>query len=300
LAEIFIDSLSRSELVEFVTSCGMQKFRGNQIYKWVYHKGAESVAEMTDLSVKDRESLAGMVSFTQMSVAAVRESAVDGSVKFLFTLGDGEQVEAVILNDGRRYTACISSQVGCRMGCAFCSTAKMGLVRNLTMGEIIKQVKRLNEYLAEKGTKLNNLVFMGMGEPLDNLDNVKKSLGVLLDDDGYGFSHRKITLSTCGLTDKIQDLFSMETPVNLAVSVNAADNDTRKGIMPVSNKYPLSDLIKQLKGISLQKRKYITIEHVLLFQYLSTVILYIINLFLKCVVSLICSCVLLFERWLHQ
>ncbi|ADD68667.1 radical SAM enzyme, Cfr family [Denitrovibrio acetiphilus DSM 12809] len=261
---IYLDSMNKFELENFVISQGMQKFRAIQIHKWVYRRGAESVAEMTDLSIADREKLLGMAKFTVMNVADVRKSAMDGSVKFLFSLEDGETIEAVVLNDGRRLTACISSQVGCRMGCAFCSTAKMGLRRNLTMGEIIKQVKRLNEYLASEGTKLNNLVFMGMGEPLDNLDNVKNAINVLLDDDGYGFSHKKITLSTCGLTDRLEELFAMDTPVNLAVSVNAADQETRKGLMPVSNKYPLSGLMDVLKKLPLQKRKSITIEYVLL------------------------------------
>lgn len=260
----YIDSLSRAELQEFVTGMGMPKFRAAQIYKWVHHKGCESISEMTDISVTDRGKLEQSAAFTVMNVADIRSSKIDGSVKFLFELEDGEKIEAVILNDGRRYTACISSQVGCRMGCAFCSTAKLGLKRNLTAGEIIKQVKRLNEHLAKSELKLNNLVFMGMGEPLDNLDNVKKSLAILLDDDGYGFSHRKITLSTCGLTDRIEALFAMETPVNLAVSINAPDDDIRKDMMPVTNKYPLSGLIAVLKKLPLQKRKSITIEYVLM------------------------------------
>lgn len=263
--KIYIDSMSRKELQEFVLSLGMKKFRGTQLYKWAFHKGVESISDMTDLSVKDREELTDITAFTVMDVAEVRESKLDGTVKMLFSLEDGEHIEAVILNDGRRYTACISSQVGCRMGCAFCSTAKLGLKRNLTAGEIIKQVKRLNEYLEEKKElKLSNLVFMGMGEPLDNIDNVKKALVVLLDDDGYGFSHKKITLSTCGLTDRISELFEMDTPVNLAVSINSPDQEIRKGIMPVSNKFPLSDLMALLRKLPVQKRKSITIEYVLL------------------------------------
>jgi 23S rRNA (adenine2503-C2)-methyltransferase len=262
--KIYLDSHSLEGLREIIKSIGMEKFRAAQIYKWVFHKGCESIEEMTDLSKAAREKLTEMATFTVMDVVGYQESKIDGSVKFLFQLEDGEHVESVILNDGRRYTACISSQVGCRMGCAFCATAKMGLKRNLTTGEIIKQVKRLNEYLAEKDLKLNNLVFMGMGEPLDNIDNVMEALSVLLDDNGYGFSHRKITLSTCGVTDNIKKLFSMDTPVNLAVSINSPDQEVRKGIMPVSNKYPLSELVGFLKKLPLQKRKSITVEYVLL------------------------------------
>lgn len=259
-----IDSLDLKGLQEFVTSLGMPKFRAAQIFKWVYHKGCESINDMTDISVAHRAKLTETACFTAMETADIRASGMDGSVKFLFRLADGEHIESVILNDGRRYTACISSQVGCRMGCTFCATAKLGLIRNLTAGEIVKQVKRLNEYLADRDEKLNNLVFMGMGEPLDNLDNVKTALSVLLSDDGYGFSHRKITVSTCGLTDKIMELFKMDTPVNLAVSVNATTQEQRKEMMPVSKKYPLTELVAQLKKLPLQKRKSITIEYVLL------------------------------------
>jgi len=219
---------------------------------------------MTDLSIVDRQKLSEIAMFTTMEVVETRASKIDGSVKFLFRLSDGKHIEAVMLNDGRRYTACISSQVGCRMGCTFCSTAKLGLERNLTMGEIIKQVQRLNEYLAESDASLSNLVFMGMGEPLDNLDNVKKALDVLLDDEGYGFSHKKITVSTCGVADKIEELFKMDTPVNLAVSLNSPDQEKRKSVMPIANKFSLNTLIDVLKKLPVQKRKSITIEYVLL------------------------------------
>jgi len=262
--KICIDSYDLKGLKELVIKLGMVKFRASQIYKWVFYKGSESVDEMTDISVLDREKLSELTTFTVMDVADIRKSKLDGTAKFLFRLADGEHIESVILNDGRRYTACISSQVGCRMGCTFCSTAQMGLKRNLTTGEIIKQVKRLNEYLAETDNKLNNLVFMGMGEPLDNLDNVKSALSILLDDNGYGFSHRKITLSTCGLTDRIEELFKMDTPVNLAVSINASSQECRLKTMPVSKKYPLDELVALLKKLPLQKRKSITIEYVLL------------------------------------
>ncbi|PLX66171.1 MAG: 23S rRNA (adenine(2503)-C(2))-methyltransferase RlmN [Denitrovibrio sp.] len=262
--KINIDSLDLNGLRSFVLQHGMPKFRATQIYKWMYHKGCESIEEMTDISVKDRATLAELCTFTNMDIADVRRSKLDGSVKVLFKLGDGEHIESVVLNDGDRFTACISSQVGCRMGCTFCATSQLGLKRNLTAGEIILQVKRLNELLAEDEYKLSNLVFMGMGEPLDNLENVKVALSILLDDNAYGFSHRKITLSTCGLTDKIEELFKMETPVNLAVSINASSQEERAKTMPVSNKYPLDKLIAVLKKLPVQKRKSITIEYVML------------------------------------
>ena len=262
--KFYIDSHCLQGLKDFAVSMGFEKFRGEQIYKWAHNRGSENIAEMTDLSAAIRQKLADIAVFTVMEVVATQRSEQDGSVKVLFRLEDGEHIESVILNDGKRYTACISSQVGCRMGCAFCSTASMGLKRNLTVGEILKQVKRLNEILAEQDEKLTNLVFMGMGEPLDNTDNVLEALTVLLDDNGYGFSHRKITVSTCGVTDSIKKLFSIDTPVNLAVSINASTQEKRKGIMPISNKFPLAELVKTLKELPIQKRKSVTIEYVLL------------------------------------
>ncbi|MGE4319101.1 MAG: 23S rRNA (adenine(2503)-C(2))-methyltransferase RlmN [Deferribacterales bacterium] len=260
----YIDSHCLEGLKAFAVSEGMEKFRGEQIYKWIHHSGCEDIAGMTNLSNAIREKLTEKAKFTVMEPVKVQKSAQDGSVKVLFRLEDGEHIESVILSDGTRMTACISSQVGCRMGCAFCSTAIMGLKRNLTVGEILKQVKRLNDILAETDDRLNNIVFMGMGEPLDNIDNVMEAITVLLDDNGYGFSHKKITLSTCGVAENIEKLFKIKTPVNLAVSINASTQEQRKSIMPISAKYPLSDLMKVLKNLPLQKRKSITIEYVLL------------------------------------
>jgi len=262
--KFYIDSYDLEGLRRAVLKLGMPKFRAFQIYKWVFHKRVERVDAMTDISVADRDTLSGIASFTHLEISEITKSKLDGSVKFLFELEDSEHIEAVILNDGRRYTACISSQVGCRMGCTFCSTAKLGFKRNLATGEIVKQVKRLSEYLSEEGVKLNNLVFMGMGEPLDNLENVKSSLSILLDDNAYGFSHRKITLSTCGITEKVKELFEMDTPVNLAISLNATTQEDRLKTMPVSKRYPLEGLMAELKKLPIQKRKNITIEYVLL------------------------------------
>lgn len=261
----YIDSHCLAGLKAFAVDNGMEKFRGEQVYKWIHHRGSEDISEMSDLSAKAREKFISMTKFTVCEPVQFQVSKQDGSVKALFKLEDGEFIESVILSDGERQTACISSQVGCRMGCAFCSTAMMGLKRNLTVGEILKQVKRLNEFLEKEGrSRLNNIVFMGMGEPLDNIDNVLEAITVLLDDNGYGFSHKKITLSTCGLTENIIKLFSIDTPVNLAVSINAPSQEQRKEIMPVSNKYPLPELISTLKKLPLQKRKSITIEYVMM------------------------------------
>lgn len=260
-----IDNFSLKELETLFTSMGERPFRARQVYNWVFHNEATSFDEMTNLAKDLRTTLNEKFAFTRLTLAGERVSQIDGSVKALFELEDGECVEAVLLVDGERVTGCISTQVGCRMGCAFCNTAKIGLRRNLTAAEIIRQVFWLRKASEERtGFRLSNLVFMGMGEPLDNLDNLKRSLSILLDDEGLGFSHRKITVSTSGLTDGIRELFEMPTPVNLAVSLNATTEETRRAIMPVSNKHSIAELIRTLREIPLQKRKSITIEYVLL------------------------------------
>lgn len=260
-----IDNFSAAELVSAVQSYGEPAFRGRQIYNWVFKAGVSSFDEMTNISKPFREALSENYGFTVLK--EVKRTVSDGgSVKFLFCLEDGEAVEAVLLSDGIRVSGCISTQVGCRMGCKFCATAgAVGFRRNLSSGEILRQIIHLRKSAAEIfAERLNNLVFMGMGEPLDNLVNLKKALSVALDEDGLGFSHRRITVSTCGITDGIKELFKMPKPINLAVSVNAPSQKVRLSIMPVSSKYPLPALMETLKKLDLDKRKRITLEYVLL------------------------------------
>lgn len=260
-----IDCLSADEIVAVAESYGEQSFRGRQIYNWIYNNLVFSFDLMTNIPSAFREKLASDYDFTYFSEVK-RTTSADGSLKFLFRLEDGEYIESVLLRDGNRISGCISTQIGCRMGCKFCATSEaVGFRRNLTTGEIILQVAFLRKSAEELfDERLGNLVFMGMGEPLDNLVNLKKALNILLDDDAFGFSHRKITVSTSGIIGAIKELLEMEHPVNLAVSINAPNDDIRRLIMPVTNKYPLKDLIEFLKNVKLDKRKRITLEYVLL------------------------------------
>jgi 23S rRNA (adenine2503-C2)-methyltransferase len=262
--KILVDSLSKEDLFNYFLSIGFEKFRADQVFDWIHKKHVTDFNEMTNLAKKLREKLLEDCAFTPFLVERVQVSKEDGSLKFLHKLHDGEHVESVVLADFDRFTGCISTQVGCRMGCSFCSTAKMGLVRNLSVAEIVLQVRKMNENLARYGNRLTNLVFMGMGEPLDNIDNVKGAITILLDDHGYGFSYKKVTVSTSGLTNKLLSLFDMEKPVNLAVSLNAPTQAQREKIMPVSRKFPLDELIKTLKSLPVNKRKMIMLEYVLL------------------------------------
>lgn len=262
---IKIDNLSLNELISFSESHNEKPFKGKQLYKWMFQKMVFDFDLMTDISKSFRQILNKNCDFTKMKVKAHQVSKKDGSTKFLFELEDGHLIESVILIDGDRYTACISSQVGCRMGCTFCNTSKIGLIRNLTSAEIIKQIIELNQYLATQlEKKLTNLVFMGMGEPLDNYDNLVKSIKILLDHNGFNFSHRKITVSTSGLIPEMVKLIQLDQAPNIAISLNAVDDETRSKIMPVNNKYPISKIINTIRNLTIDRRKQITIEYVLL------------------------------------
>ena len=260
-----IDCLSIEEITGLVKDLGEQAFRGKQLYNWLYHNLVRSYDEMANIPQSLKEKLKSEYEFTVLEEVK-RKTSQDGSIKFLFKLEDGEHIETVLLRDGERFSGCISTQVGCRMGCKFCATfGAVGYKRNLTVGEILNQVAYLRKTIEELfEERLGNLVFMGMGEPLDNLANLKRTLRILLDDEAFGFSHRKITVSTSGLIEKIKDFFTMDTPVNLAVSINASNEMLRREIMPVTNRNHLADLIETLRNIELDKRKKFTLEYVLL------------------------------------
>ncbi|MBZ4672673.1 23S rRNA (adenine(2503)-C(2))-methyltransferase RlmN [Deferribacterales bacterium Es71-Z0220] len=264
-SDITLDNLSKQELTVFFTSIGEKKFRAEQVYKWLYSKYSDDFESMTDLSKTLREKLKAHTKLTKLEVAQITRSKIDGSMKILIKLSDNNYIESVILKDSERLTGCISSQIGCRMGCKFCNTAKIGLIRNLTSGEIVRQIQLINKIsLDEFGKKVSNLVFMGMGEPLDNMDNLIKALDIILDENGLGYSHRKITVSTSGVSNKIINLFELKNAPNIAISLNATTDETRNRIMPVNNKYPIKTLLTDIKKLPLQKRKRITFEYVML------------------------------------
>jgi 23S rRNA (adenine2503-C2)-methyltransferase len=284
-------SLSLEELAKLVERMGERPFRGRQLFRWIHHKGASSLDEMTDLPRAFRERLAREARLTTLAVDAVQRSS-DGTRKYRLRTEDGKFIEAVYMPEepgpdafdpeadeedepGRkrvRRTLCVSTQVGCAMGCGFCMTATMGLVRNLTPGEIADQVYRVNADLrAEAGPEasidaqrpLTNLVYMGMGEPLHNYVNVKRSLDLLLHPEGANFSHRHVTVSTSGLVPNIQRL-GEETPVKLAVSLNATTDEQRAALMPVDKKWNIAALIDACRKFPMKYGRRITFEYVLL------------------------------------
>ncbi|MCD8383224.1 MAG: 23S rRNA (adenine(2503)-C(2))-methyltransferase RlmN [Clostridiales bacterium] len=225
-----IKSLSRAELEALMIGLGQPKFRAKQVFQWL-HRGVASFEEMSDLPKALREQLADQCTLTVPHVERKQVSRLDGTIKYLWRLGDGNCVESVLMRYRHGNTVCVSSEVGCLMGCAFCASTLGGLVRRLTAGEILDQVIFVQK---ESGEKISNIVLMGIGEPLDNFDAVMRFLELVNDPDGVNIGMRHISLSTCGLTEKIDKLAGYRLQLTLSVSLHAPDDETRSRLMPVN------------------------------------------------------------------
>ncbi len=257
-----IMDLSHGQLVQWLENQGIRRYRADQIFKWIYLRQAEDFGEMTDLRKDLRLKLAESFDLGRLKVEKVAGSS-DGSRKFLFRLADGRHIESVLIPERDHFTLCVSTQVGCAMGCRFCLTGSTGLVRNLSAGEILAQV-RDSQVLAGPDMRLTNIVFMGMGEPLANYVHLKQALEIITDSkSGMQFAGRRVTVSTSGLAPRIIDL-GRDTRVNLAVSLNAVDDKTRSWLMPVNHKYPLAELINACKQFDLPRGRKITFEYILI------------------------------------
>ena len=257
-----IKDLTKEQLAEWFKDHDMRPFRATQVFKWLYLQQVDAFDQMTDLGKKTRELLSQNFLSERLVLNQVASSK-DGSQKYLFELSDGNLIESVLIPEKDHDTLCISSQVGCSQGCRFCLTARGGLIRNLTPAEIISQIRDIS-YLTADVRNLTNIVFMGMGEPLANYRNVIQALNIITDSDvGMKFSSRRITLSTAGLVPQMTDLGN-DTQINLAVSLNAAENDTRSRLMPINRKYPIEKLMEACTGYPLKNRKKITFEYILI------------------------------------
>ncbi|SDB44661.1 23S rRNA m(2)A-2503 methyltransferase [Desulfonatronum thiosulfatophilum] len=252
------------ELEEFIAELGEAPFRAQQIWQWLWQKRVRDFALMSNVSKELRSRLAEAAVIVWPEVDQVQRSR-DGTTKFLLALRDGQRIESVLIPEKTHYTLCLSSQVGCSLGCTFCATGRMGLLRNLTMGEILGQVLVAQEHVAGLDTHLSlrNLVFMGMGEPLLNRVNLRRALESLHHPLGLDFSKRRITVSTVGLPGGLSELGSWGL-ASLAVSLHAPSQELRSQIMPKAARFLLDDLISELSDYPLQPRQKITIEYVLL------------------------------------
>ena len=276
---IFLTDLTIEEANKLVVSLREPAYRAKQLLAWIYQKLAFSLDEMTDLPMSFRQKLAEQVNLHTL-IPAHEVKAIDGTVKVLFSLHDGKTVETALMKfvaqasasvgktKSYRYTVCVSTQVGCLIGCPFCATGQQGFERNLTPGEIIDQVLYFARYLRDKrssreGERIDNIVFMGMGEPLANYDALWRAISMLNSPDGFGLSARSMTISTAGLIPGIKRLSGEKLQVGLAISLHTADNKLRDKLVPVNKKYPLEELIPACQEYFTQTRRRVSFEYAL-------------------------------------
>lgn len=254
--------LERNELISWLGALRIESYRADQILKWIYLRQTDRFDLMTDIAKDIRPLLEDHFTIGRLQKEKV-EISKDGSRKYLFKLEDGKRIESVLMPERDHYTLCISSQVGCAQGCRFCLTARVGYQRNLSKAEIVSQVRDIKNEM-DDSMPLRNLVFMGMGESLANYKNLVDAIEVITDTSiGLGFASRRVTVSTAGFVSRLPDL-GRDTRVNLAISLNATDNDTRSRLMPINRRFPIEKLLKACQHFPLPGGRRITFEYVLL------------------------------------
>lgn len=257
-----IKNLDRATLQQWLQAQGEAPYRADQIWRWIYRDQVDTFDAMSNLSKPLRAALSKAFIIARLTLVQ-HEISADGAEKFLFQLDDDRRIESVLIPERSHATLCLSSQVGCAQNCRFCFTATGGWERNLTRGEILAQVRDIKNHLSAPET-LTNIVFMGMGEPLANYQNVVDAIQLLTDNKtGFGFSRRKITVSTAGLVPEMEAL-GRETTISLAISLNATDNATRDRLMPINRRYPIETLLEACRRYPLQPHRRITFEYILL------------------------------------
>jgi 23S rRNA (adenine2503-C2)-methyltransferase len=258
-----LKGLSREELEAFVLRLGWPRYRADQIFAWIYRRGISDFAQMTDLAKERRRQLAGSARVSSLILGRRAVSRADGTEKYLFRLEDGERIESVLIKDGRRRTVCLSTQVGCGLGCAYCATGELGLRRNLRAAEIVDQVIFARRRLPA-GEDVTNVVLMGMGEPLRNYRETMTACRLINDPDGLAIGARKITLSTAGLAPGIERLAGEDLRCGLAVSLNATTDRIRSRLIPLNKKYPLKAVVKAAGRYARVIGRPVTFEYVLI------------------------------------
>jgi len=255
-----LKGMTLPELENFVAGLGWEKYRARQIFKWLYNKQVDDFSKMSDIPKDYREKLSEVADINELKLSTFEKSNCDGTIKFLFELKDGEKIESVLIPDDSRLTLCVSTQVGCPIDCKFCATGAMGFKRNLTAGEIVDQVIQSQRFSERR---ITNIVFMGMGEPLLNLKNLLKAIDIITSDDGIRIGSRKITISTVGLPDKIKELADAGRKVKLAISLHTLNEDLRKKLIPIANRYPIQSIIEAVKYYYNKIGLRITYEYIL-------------------------------------
>ena len=258
MEELDIKSLYERELEETMAAMGEKPFKGRQLFEWLHKKTVGSYGQMTNLSQKLRQQLEEKYPLARLEVVDVETSAIDGTQKYLFGLADGNVIESVLMRYHHGNSVCISSQVGCRMGCRFCASTIGGLIRNLTASEMLDQVYRIQELTGER---VSNVVVMGTGEPLDNYDNLVRFVRILSDEKGQNISHRNITVSTCGIVPRIRQLADEGLGITLALSLHAPNDEQRRELMPIANRYSLEEVLPACQYYFEKTGRRITFEY---------------------------------------
>ena len=253
-----LKSLNLEQLTEELLGIGEKKFRAKQVYSWIHEKLVDSFDEMTNLSKDLREKLKSNYTLNSMDAAAVQTSQIDGTQKYLFRLHDGHVVESVLMKYHHGNSVCISSQVGCLMGCRFCASTIGGKVRDLAASEMLGQIYKIQKL---SGERVHNVVVMGTGEPLDNYDNLVQFIKMLTDENGLNISQRNLTVSTCGIVPKIRQLAEEKFQMTLALSLHATTQEKRKALMPIANKYDLKEVLDACRYYYEQTGRRITFEY---------------------------------------
>ena len=257
-SKIDIKSMNLAELTEFVASIGEKAFRAKQLYQWLHVKQVYAFDDMTNLSKSFREKLNEVSFITDLKQEQVQISQIAGTRKYLFLLEDGNVIESVLMRYKHGNSVCISSQVGCRMGCRFCASTLDGLVRGLRPSEMIDQIYKIGQDIGER---ISNVVVMGTGEPMDNYDNLLKFITLLTDENGLNISQRNLTVSTCGIVPRMRQLADEKLSITLALSLHASNQKKRLELMPVANKYDIHDVIDACKYYFDQTGRRVTFEY---------------------------------------
>ncbi len=253
-----IKSLYLEELEKLAEELGEKKFRAGQLFDWIHNKRVTDFEEMTNISKTFREKLNSSCRIPGLQAVRVLTSKLDGTQKYLFELDDGNVIESVLMKYQHGNSVCISTQVGCRMGCRFCASTLDGLERNLSAGEMLEEVYQIHRL---SGEKISNIVLMGSGEPLDNYDQVLRFVDLVTHEKGMNISNRNITLSTCGLVPKIYELADAKKQLTLAISLHASNDETRKTLMPIANKYTIQEILESCKYYFNQTGRRISFEY---------------------------------------
>ena len=254
-----IKDYNLEELKQEIENIGEKKFRAEQIFKWLYQEKVKSFDEMTNLSLNLREKLKENYTICNFEILKKQESK-DGTIKYLFDVLDGNAIETVLMSYHHGYSICVSSQIGCKMGCKFCASTGINFIRNLSSGEIVEQILAVEQ---DTGVRISNVVFMGIGEPLDNYDNVINAIHIINNQKGLSIGARHISISTSGLVPKIYKLAKENIPCTLSISLHATTNEKRSKMMPVNNSYPIEELIEACKYYLEKTNRRISFEYAL-------------------------------------